>query len=253
MQQDPQAAPFFQPQMAPGPWDPQVASYYAQPPIPSPFGEVQAQLPLGYPPAPPAFGQPQAPVYGQPTQQAAPVMPVSCPTYTPAANAGAQTTPQQAASRQMIQIARTLEQSIPGYQIMVSVLEGLRESPRAAGLTGLEPLLLTVSEIIYHQYAALGAIRRFLCGEATAAIATSLAKQVRKLSQLHTQLRPQFERVSMAAAPELRGAIMGLSQILGTGDSLLGQTATAVQTFTGPQIWEAAGTPVLEAAASTAP
>lgn len=236
MQQDLQAAPFFQPQTAPSPWDPQIAAYYAQPPLPNPYGGPQ--------PAQQTAQQVTQQVSQQVPQQAAPVMPVSCPAYTPAANTGTQTTPQQAASRQVIQIARTMEQSIPGYQIMVSILEGLQESPRAAELTGLLPLLTTVSELIYHQYAGLGAIRRFLCGEATAAVATSLAKQVRKLSQLHTQLRPQFERVSMAAAPELRSTITGLSQILGAGESLLGQTTTAVQAFTGPQIWEAAGTPV---------
>lgn len=173
--------------------------------------------------------------------QAAPVAPVACPTYTPPGGHQAQPQAQQhPATRHLLGVARALEQSIPGYQVLVSVFQEMMASPRGQALHGAQTAADLIKDSLYHQYAALGAIRRFLCGEATAEVMLSLALNINQLMTLHTQLRPLAERMAMGAAPDLRPALTGLSQLLAPGGVLLTQATAMTQQLVGPRLWEAA-------------
>ena len=184
-----------------------------------------------------------------PSPQAAPVSPVACPAYVPPS--GAQTqgqsqaqSIQQAYARQMQAVARSLEQMIPGVQIMISVLQEVLGSPRGQTLAGANTLVSALREVVFQHFAALGAIRRFLCGEATPQVLTALSVAMNQLTRLQAQARPLVERIVMGASPELRGTVSSLSQTVTAADTLASQAANMVRGMVGQQIWDAASTQV---------
>lgn len=205
------------------------------------------------------YAQPVAyaqPGYGQPaaSPQAAPVAPVA---YVPGAGqpagAGAQTPQQQqqqAFRAQVVAVARSLEQVIPGYQLLVSFLNDAAASPGAQPLAGAETLRDALKEAIFLHFATLGTIRRILIGETTAEVAASLATGVNQLIRLHTQARPIFDQILAAAPAEVRAALANLTQSITTADTQLNQAGTATQALVGQQIWDAARTAVFGAASS---
>lgn len=278
-----QAMPFATGSLGPGAIPGQAP--FAQPQPPSPYAQptythapVYGQTPLGQPPmAQQPYAQPTyapAPTYAQPApfqpgafgqlpggaqqpmgqmpgaSQGAPVTPVACPAYVPPGgqpqgNAAQQA--QQAYARQLVSIARGLEQLIPGYQILISVLQDLTTSPRGETLSGTAPLMATLRGAAYHHFATLGAVRRFLCGEATNEMLGSMAVGLNQLIHLHNQARPQVERLVMSATPDLRAALSSLAQTVTAADSLLSQASTAVQAAVGPRLWEEARARAFEA------
>lgn len=221
--QAPAMPPGFQPQAMPG-FQPQAMPPGFQAQAMPPGFQAQAM--------PPGFQAQAMPPGAQPHAIPA-VSPVACPTYTPPGGVTGAQPAHAAAMRQMMGIARTLEQAIPGYQIMLSVLHQVAGTPRGQALTGLDPLLETLKEITVHHHAALGAIRRFLCGEATAEVTAAMARHVARLGQVHQQLRPQLERLGVAAQPELRPSLTGLTPLLTMVDSLAAQSLQAVQAAVG--------------------
>ncbi|MFZ5825105.1 MAG: hypothetical protein ACOY94_12330 [Bacillota bacterium] len=221
-------------------------TYQVQPPqqaaqFPPQF-QPQAQ---GFPPQYQTQYQTQAQPAPQP--QAAPVPPVAAPA-TPTHGAGQQG-PQsqaQALNRQLIDLARTLEQLIPGYQIMQSLLLDLSTSPAAQTGAALDETVHGLKDALYYHGATLGAIRRLLCGETTPAVLSSLAVAFHALSQVQTRIRPLLERLTMAAPIANRASVSGLIQSVTSADPLLAQAGSAIQALIGPQIWEAARTRVQE-------
>jgi len=172
----------------------------------------------------------------QPAQQAAPVAPVACPTYTPAGGQpGAAGHHQQNPAQQaMLTIARALEQAIPGHQIMYSMIADLVPT----GMPGIDTLVHLLRESSFYHGAALGSIRRFLCGETTAGVINSLAMNLNLLAKTHTLIRPQVERLVMSAGPDRRAAVTKLGQILVTVDQALTQAGHATQSAMGQQAWD---------------
>jgi hypothetical protein len=213
----------------------------------APVADQQFQAPQAYP-QPPQYltGQQavpaqQVPMYPQPQTGAAPVPGVAYPSQVGGGGPqGAQPqSPQQAMARQLMGVARGLEQIIPGYQLLVSVFQDALVSPRAHGLAGVQPLLEQLKEAIYHHFVTLGAVRRFLMGEVTPDILASLATGVNYLNAIHSRTKPLFEQVLASASPELRAPLGNLAQTLTAAEGLLIQTTQAVRTLVGPQIWDA--------------
>ncbi|HEY3366865.1 MAG TPA: hypothetical protein VGK74_17580 [Symbiobacteriaceae bacterium] len=218
-------------------------------PQPQQFAQPQAFMQShAYGGQPGPMGGPQGqPMYQQPgPQQSAPVAPVQAP-FNPAGMSGGgpqqqqQQQPQNPYARPAISIARTLEQAIPGYQLLVSVVQDLAVTPRGESLAQAAPAVLEIMrELVLQHYAALGAIRRVLCGETTPDVFMALAIPVNQLILLHSQVRPLVDRLSMAAPPELRAPFSGLSQAISGNDMHLSQASQAIQQVFGPQVWEAA-------------
>jgi len=224
-------------------WAQPLAQQFGQPfaqPQAQPFAQPQPQTyvqPYTLP-----FAQPQAQpfVQPQPQPQAPPVAPVTCPVAPTGTTSAAQQGPQQQFARHLTGIARTLEQAIPGHQILVSLLQDLAASPRGQAVSGLSALTDLMAQSTFIHYGTLGAIRRFLCGEATPDVLALLAAGVNQLISLHSQTRPLWERAVMSASPELRSTFSNLNQVVTGTETLLSQAANAVQTAVGPQIWAAA-------------
>ena len=221
-----QAAPAFAPGQFPGPQFPP--------------GPIPGQQPPQYMTGQQAVPAQQVPLYPQPQTGAAPVPGVAYPGAVGGSPQGAQPqSPQQAMARQLMGVARGLEQIIPGYQLLVSVFQDALVSPRAHGLAGVQPLLEQLKEAIYHHFVTLGAVRRFLMGEVTPDILASLATGVNYLNAIHSRTKPLFEQVLTSASPELRAPLSQLAQTLTAAEGLLLQTTAAVRTLVGPQIWDA--------------
>jgi hypothetical protein len=214
------AQPYAAPQGQPGP--------YGQPPVP--YAQPQGQ------PVPYAAPQPQ------PTQ-APPVAPVSFPNNPagPGAQGGAQN-PQQALARQITAVAKSLEQAIPVYQILISVLADVAASAQGQAVAGIETAVSQLKEAAFHHYATLGALRRALAGEMTPDVIAGVAVGVNFLNGVQAQVRPLFDQLIAAAAssPDVARILTGLSQMVVGAEGLLKQASGAVQALVGPQIWEAA-------------
>lgn len=221
------AQPYVQPQPYAQP------QQYAQP---QPYAQsVPFTLPQQYV-QPQPYAQPQQ--YAQPQSQAVPVAPVASPYAPPGAGfpqAGAQPSPQQALMRHVIGIAKSLEQLLPSYQMLVSLL-----SDRGQAIGGVDQVLQRLKEATFAHFATLGAIRRVMCGDTSPEALSSLAAGVNQLHALHSQLRPQFERLLMAVVPDIRQMIAGLAGTIAAADAALAQAVPAVQALVGPQLWEAA-------------
>jgi len=142
----------------------------------------------------------------------------------------------------MVSIARMLEQSIPGWQLVASVVDEISSAPGASALPGSSALVGALEDSIFHLNASIGAIRRFVSGEASAGILATLAYSVNHLSRAQSQVRPLFERWIMSTAVQERAPLTNLAQQLTTADYLLGQAVTAIQATVGQQIWETART-----------
>lgn len=221
------------------------AQSYGQPQVQS-YGQPQAQ-PFGQPQFQ-SYPPPQAQPYAQPQTQAPPVAPVSAPSNPAAAGGpGAQPSPQQQFARHLMGIARVLEQTIPGYQIQISLLLDLSASPKGRGVEALAPLLEQLQKAAFNHYGTLGAIRRFLVGETTPDVLGSLAVGIQRLISLHSQTRPLWEQVLAGAAPEVRAAFTNVNQAVTGAESLLNQAASGVQMAVGPQLWAAAQAKIQEA------
>jgi hypothetical protein len=179
------------------------------------------------------------------TPQAAPVPPVTCPPYLPPGVAtqgpqavgqpmpGQQTPWQQQMSGQLVNVARLLEQSIPGYQLLAAVFADLMAGPRAQAVAGGPQILTLLRDLTFAHYLALGTIRRYLCGETTADVLAALGRHTQELGRLHTQLRPLYERAIMNAQPDLRPVLSGLGQSLTATESLLQESTNAIQAVVG--------------------
>lgn len=189
----------------------------------------------------------QQPVYQPPFQapagmqgQAQPVAPVA---FAAAPAPGpAQPVPQsqaQAAARQLIELARTLEQLIPGYQTLQAILFELSSSPGASP-GALREALRGLKSCAYYHGATLGTIRRLLLGETSPAVLMALAAAFQALAQEHEKARPGVEQALSVLPPAVSSGLTSLLQGAGNPESLLQRAASAVQAITGPQIWEAA-------------
>lgn len=250
-----QVQPYPAPSVQPGQFQPSSQpQFQAQPQFQfQPQFQLQPQAqPAQYPPSyPPQYQtQTQAQVQPSPQQpQAAPVTPVSPPAspYSsgaqPGSHQGQQNPAQaqaQAVARQLIEVARTLEQLIPGYQIAQSVLLELSPAPSTQQASGHNEAIESLRDALYSHGACLGTIRRLLCGETTPAVLSNLVVAFHSLSQAHTRSRPLLERVTAVAPLSQRGSLTSLNQMLTQADSLLGQVGSTIQTLVGPHLWEAA-------------
>lgn len=168
--------------------------------------------------------------------QAAPVQPVSLPTYAPAGGAQGSPNPQQQFSQQLIGIARYLEQAMPTYQVIFSAGIGVAHSGQ--GVPGTEGLAQTLQETALYHQGALGAIRRYLAGEASPDVLAALAYSVHHLARCNAALRQKLDVMNQSVPSERRGLMGHLLQYLSAADHLLHQTASAIQGAVGPQIWQ---------------
>ncbi|MEW8979096.1 MAG: hypothetical protein AB2385_11880 [Symbiobacterium sp.] len=172
----------------------------------------------------------QAPLQAPP--QAAPVAPAPFPTSPN----GAQ--PPMLA-QQLVHVARSLEQLFPGYQALVSLLleaTATRPSPR------LQEAVRSAEEALYYHGATLGAIRRILCGEASANVLMNLATAFHHLSRAQPRVRAAADQV-LALVPSAQHGLMGsLVQSAAAADGVLAQAGTAIQALVGQQAWESART-----------
>jgi hypothetical protein len=224
----------------------QPQPYYPPQPQPLPYlPQGQPQMPMQQPyyPQPQVQYQPptQQPYYQPQQPQAAPVPPVGMPMAPQQqAQPQAQMTPQQAFARQLINIAKLLEQSLPGYQMLASVVNDLlkKSAPGAADVGA------SLRDAAFHHYAALGAIRRFLTGETTPDLLAALATATHMLTQLHSKLRPLIEPIQTSTMPDVRMVINGILQAMSGIESLLNQACNAVKEAVGPHTWESARTSV---------
>jgi len=140
-------------------------------------------------------------------------------------------------TQQLVQMAKSLEQLIPGYQALLSLL---LEAASTAPSPSLNEAKRAVEECLYYHGATLGAIRRILCGEATPGVLTNLATGFHRLSQSQPRLRAAADQV-LAVVPSARQSLTGsLLQTLGTADGTLGQVGSTIQSLVGPQAWETA-------------
>lgn len=226
---------------------------------------LQAPLPQGYPGQsymvpppgmPPGYqpaGRPSAPYQAQyqapppqpaVQQQAAPVAPVASPgsPYHPnqAPAQGAPQNPAQALARQLVEIARTLEQLFPGYQAIQAILSEMATAPSGIGLPGLNEAIQGVKESLYHHGATLGFIRRLLSGETSPALLTHLSAAYHALQHVHTRTRPTVERALMSYPIAPQSPLAGLLQSAAARtDGLINQVGAGLQAILGPHAWEA--------------
>jgi len=194
---------------------------------------------------PPQFApQPQGQASVQP--QAAPVAPVAFPN-SPYGGAQPQGQPQpqqqpnpaQVMTQQLVQMAKSLEQLIPGYQALLSLLlEASGPSPSPS----LNEAVRSVEKCLYYHGATLGSIRRLLCGETSPNVLTNLAAGFHGLTQVQPRLRAAADQVTSLVPSAQRSLTANLLQSLSTADSTLAGVGTAIQNFVGPQAWEGART-----------
>lgn len=168
--------------------------------------------------------------------QAAPVQPVNVPTYNQTNGTQGGPNPQQQFSQQLIGIARHLEQAMPTYQVIFSAGIGLAHPGQ--GVSGSEGLAQILQEgALYHQ-GALGAIRRYLAGEASPDVLAALAYSVHHLARTNAALRQKLDVMNLNASSDRRVLMGQLLQYLSAADQLLHQTASVIQSVVGPQIWQ---------------
>jgi hypothetical protein len=227
MNQSPAGAPVGFPAPAFG----QPPTGFSQAPPPG-FG---GPAPAGFAGAPPA-GFPSGGNFPPPTPfgQQPPAPPAPPRQQSPAQAA------QQAYQQRLIGVARTLEQQFPDYQILVSMFAELFNSPAGETITGAEPLMATMKELCFHHTATLGAIRRFLYGEATPVVLSDMAVAIMQLGKIHSMIQPLLDRLMMSSSQEMRGPLGGLAQSFASSGLHLSQATQAMQATVGPQIWEAA-------------
>lgn len=246
----PQAQPFAQPFAQPS-QAPPLAHPMAYPPQ----AQVGAQtFQQAFAPAQQPFAQPFAPMQqphpqqmhgypGQLQQQPAPIAPVPNPALAAPVTQGQQNgqqSPQQAFGRQLVGVARNLEQMIPSYQLMIAGLEDLHNARTSPAHAGAPALIESLKEATFHHFATLGAIRRFLCGEASSEVVLALAVGLHRLMKVHSQARPQIERVMLNTMGDARSPLSSLGQALTAADSQLSQASNTIQSHLNPQIWEVA-------------
>jgi hypothetical protein len=238
----------YQPQGQSPPQFPGPAQFQIPPQFPGP---TQFQVPPQFPgpaqfQAPPPF-QTAGPFQAQPgpQPQTAQVAPVAFPTSPYGAQAPqgqgqgqAPPSPAQVLAKQLMDIARLLEQLIPGYQMAQSVLMDLAAPGQT--VSGLDDASRGVKDVLYYHGATLGAIRRLLLGETTPAVLTGLAAAVQALTRTQSRVRPLLEKLIQAAPATSRGTVTNAAQTFTAGDPLLGQATSAVQALVGPQAWESA-------------
>jgi hypothetical protein len=147
---------------------------------------------------------------------------------------------QQAYQQRLIGVARTLEQLFPDYQVLVSMFSEIFNSPAGQTISGAEPLMGTLKELTFCHTAVLGAIRRFLYGEATPIVLSDMAVCTMQLGRIHSQIQPLIDRLILSAGPDMRGPLNGLAQNFASSGLHLSQATQAMQATVGPQIWEAA-------------
>lgn len=224
-----------------------VPQQVASPPLP---GVGAAQLP-GYAPA---FAggptQPSGPGYAQPVAPVSPV-PGPGPAYAAPQGDAVQQNPQQAYARHMVGVARALEQTIPGYQFLISALQDLQKESSADRQPAAQRLVENLKEAVFQHFAALGAIRRLLIGEVTPDILLNLSLALNRLLRIHNGMRPLLDQV--ASSPS--GGTQSVAGSLGAGaqsvigslaahlqatEAQLNQAAAAVQAAVPPQVWESA-------------
>ncbi len=180
-----------------------------------------------------------------PQAQAAPVVGVAAPTAPGGAQPGGQSAVPQQWQQRMVAIARPLEQTIPGYQIMSSVLQDLTAAQPGAAAE----LLQAFCQALAAQAAAVGSVRRFLCGEAGQPVLASLAANIHRFAKAHGEIRPHLERAMLGLSGEQRTALAGLTQTFITAETQINQAGSLVQSTVGPQVWEAVRVQVWEAPA----
>lgn len=199
------------------------------------------------------YGQPQpyqAQFQGQPQPamqgQAAPVPGVPFPStpYGPAQGQG-QPGPQgqaqpQGPARQLVELARTLEQLIPGYQALEAILFELSASSGGRpAIAGISEAVRGLKSCLYFHGATLGTIRRMLVGETSPTVLIALAAAFQLLAQEHGRARPMVEQALGAMPPAMLGPLSPILQNVGTVDGLLQKAGAAIQALVGPQAWEA--------------
>lgn len=180
--------------------------------------------------------------------QAAPVQPVSYPTCAPPSGMQQPLSPQQQAAQSLWTAARSLEQAMPLYQTLYSVVTELVHLRSGAPVAGIEQIVAALQETAFHHHAALGAIRRFLAGERTPGVVSALATSLHLLARAHQQIGPLMERMIMALPVEQRQVFAPLPQYLRSAESMLNQAGMIAQAVAGPQIWQEARVRVFGAA-----
>lgn len=207
-------------------------SFGQQPTQGLPAQQVQLPPPQFMPPFPAPFpSQPQGQASVQP--QAAPVAPVAFPQ----GQGQQQPNPAQVMTQQLIQMAKSLEQLIPGYQALLSLLmEASGPSPSPS----LNEAVRSVERCLFYHGATLGSIRRLLCGETSPSVLTNLAAGYHALSQAQPRVRAAAEQVLGLVPSAQRSLTANLLHSLSTADNTLAGVGTAIQNFVGPQAWESA-------------
>lgn len=219
----------------PGPGGPPVGGYG------QPTGYPQAPPP-GYAP-PPGMGGPPPGNYGGPPQGYPPQQGYG--QQPPGAGAQQrQQSPAQAAQQayqqRLISLAKTLEQQFPDHQILVSMFNEIFNSPAGHTISGAEPLMDALKDLVFCHTATLGAIRRFLYGEATPIVLTDMAVAIMQLGKIHSNIQPLIDRLIMSAGQDMRGPLNGLAQNFASSGLHLSQATQAMQATVGQHIWEAA-------------
>lgn len=153
---------------------------------------------------------------------------------------------QQAYQQRLIGVARTLEQLFPDYQILVSMFNEIFNSPAGHTMAGAEPLMATLKDLAFCHTATLGAIRRFLYGEATPIVLSDMAVATMQLGKIHSTIQPLIDRLIQSAGSDMKGPLNSLSQNFASSGLHLSQATQAMRETVGPQIWEAAQTKVNE-------
>lgn len=210
-----------------------------------------AQL-LGYAPA--FAGSPASPAqagglgYSQPVAPVPPV-PGPGPAYA-ASQSDAVQQSQQAYVRHMVGVARALEQTIPGYQFLISALHDLQKESSADRQTTAQRLAESLKEATFQHFAALGAIRRLLIGEVTPDVLQNLSLAVNRLLRIHSGMRPLLDQLTSTASGSAQGAIGSLTAHLQAAEAQLSQAAAAAQAAVPAQVWESARQQALAAGRS---
>lgn len=157
--------------------------------------------------------------------------------------------PQQAFAQRLIGIAKSLEQAIPGYQMLYSLVFDILDHPAGRQLAGGDAVIARLQEAALYHNAALGAIRRYLCGDTSHVVLRNLAVNTHRLARVQQQLHPLFEPWTAACGAELSPAVASLGQTLAHCDTLLQQAGTAIQASVGEDVWASAHAAVHSSAA----
>lgn len=165
---------------------------------------------------------------------AAPVFPVANPSHTaPQSDPAQQQSPQPAYARHLVAVARTLEQVIPSYQLLISTLQNLPKEQQ----TSAQTLEDSLKEAAFHHFASLGAIRRLLMGEAAPDLMLGLSLALNRLVRIHSGARPLMDQLIGSVPPTAQRTLAAHYQ---AAEAQLSQAAAAVQAVIPPQVWEAA-------------